>query len=95
MYKAVVPDIFTDPPATFNTDKVMALIGSDYDEHLNAAFDNVMKQIDNYERNGSGWVMDQFVDLDVSIVTYAPFLRTTDSDDDSDDYDEENDGDEI
>ena len=95
MYKAVDPDIFTDPPATFNTDMVMGLIGSDYDEDLNVAFNNVMEQIDNYERNGSGWVMDQFVELDVSIVTYTPFMRTTASDNDSDDYDEENDGDEI
>ena len=39
IYKAVDPDIFTDPPATFNTDMVMGLIGSDYDEDLNAAFE--------------------------------------------------------
>ena len=95
MYKAVDPNVFTDLPATFNTDMVMGLIGSDYDEDLNVAFNNVMEQIDNYERNGSGWVMDQFVELDVSIVTYTPFMRTTASDNDSDDYDEENDGDEM
>ena len=38
-----------------------------------------------------GWMLDQFVELDVSIVTYTPFLRTTDSDDDSDDSDEDSD----
>ena len=56
MYKAVDPDIFTDSPVTFNTDMLAGLIGSDYDEDLNVAFDNVMKQIDNFERNGSGWI---------------------------------------
>ena len=96
MYNAVKPNVFTDPPTTtiFSTDMLAGLIGTDYEEDLNAAFDNVMGQIDNYDEwNVHGWVLDQFVELDVSIVTYTPFLRSTDSDDDSDDYD--SDGDEM
>ena len=46
-----------------------------------------MQQIDNYQCNGSGWVLNQFVELDVSIVTHAPFMGK-DIDDDDDDYDE-------
>ena len=45
-----------------------------------------MQQIDHYQRNGSGWVLNQFVELDVSIVTYAPFMGMN-IDDDDDDYD--------
>ena len=68
---------------------VVGLIGSDYEDDLKAAFENVMQQIDDYQHNGSGWVLDQFVELDVSIVMYAPFMGK-DIDDDDDDYDEEN-----
>ena len=53
---------------------VVGLIGSNYDDDLKAAFNNVMQQINNYQRNGSGWVVDQFVELDVDTVTYAPFM---------------------
>ena len=90
MYKSVDPAVVTDPPAVFNTDMVVGLIESNYDDDLKAAFNNVMQQIDNYQRNGSGWVLNQFDELDVSIVTYAPFMGK-DIDDDDDDYDEEND----
>ena len=68
---------------------VVGLIGSEYEDDLKAAFENVMQQIDDYQHNGSGWVLNKFVELDVSIVTYAPFLGK-DIDDDDDDYDEEN-----
>ena len=55
---------------------------------MKAAFENVMQQIDDYQHNGSGLVLYQFVELNVSIVTYAPFMGK-DIDDDDDDYDEE------
>ena len=35
----------------------------------------MMDQIDENQHNGSGLVLDQFVELDVNIATYAPFLR--------------------
>ena len=54
MYKPTDPDVVTDPPAVFNTDMVVGLIGSDYEEELKAAFEKVMQQIDEYQRNGSG-----------------------------------------
>ena len=68
---------------------VVGLIGSKYEDDLKAAFKNVMQQIDEQQRNGSGWVLDQFLELDVSIVTCTPWLR--DIDEDEDDYNEEND----
>ena len=68
---------------------MVGLIASNYEDDLKAAFNNVMQQIDNYQRNASGSVLNQFVELDVSIVTYAPFMGK-DIDDDDDVYDEEN-----
>ena len=32
MYKSVDPDVVTDPPALFNTDMVVGLIGSNYED---------------------------------------------------------------
>ena len=89
MHKSVDPAVVTDPAAVINTDMVVGLIGSDYEDELKAAFENVMQQIDDYQHNGSGWVLDQFLKLDVSIVTYAQFMGK-DIDEDEDDYDEEN-----
>ena len=88
MHKSVDPAVVADPPAVLNTDMVVGLIGSKYEDDLKAAFSNVMQQIDNFQRNGSGWVLNQFVELDMSIVTYAPFMGK-DIDEDEDDYDEE------
>ena len=88
MYKSVDPDVVTDPPAVFNTDMLLGLIWTNYGEELNAAYENVIEQIDEYQRNGSGWVLDQFLELDVSIVSCTPWLRNVNEDED--DYDEEN-----
>ena len=89
MHKSVDPAVVTSSPVVFNTYMLAGFIGSDYEDDLKAAFNNVMQQIYNYQRNGSGWVLDQFVELDVSIVAYAPFIGK-DIDDDDDAYDEEN-----
>ena len=45
MHKSVDPAVVTDPPAVFNTDMVVGLIGSDYEDDLEAAFNSVMQQI--------------------------------------------------
>ena len=49
-----------------------------------------MQQIDEYQRNGSGWVLDQFLELDVSIDTCTPWLRNINKDEyDNDEENEE------
>ena len=62
---------------------------TDYEGDLKAAFENVMQQLDDYQHTWSGWVLDQFLELDVSISTYAQFMGK-DIDEDEDDYDEKN-----
>ena len=54
MHKSVDPAVVTDPPAVFNTDMVVGLIGSNYEDDLKTAFNNVMQQIDNYQRDQGG-----------------------------------------
>ena len=75
MYKPSDPDVVTDPPAVFNTNMKMGVVGTNYEDELKAAFENVMQQIDEYQHCGSGWVLDELVELDVSIVTCTPWIR--------------------
>ena len=82
MYKPTDPSVVTDPPAVFNTDAIFGLIGSNYDSDLNSAFYILMQKIDEYEQNGSGWVIGEIVELDVSIITCNPWKRCIDSDGD-------------
>ncbi len=74
----------TDPPAVFNTDAVWGLIGSDYDEDLSAAFVDVMQQLDEFQRSGSGWVLDKFTELDVTIITCTSLKKVVKENDDYD-----------
>ncbi len=87
--KALNPSVETDPPAVFNTDAVWGLIGSNYEDDMNAAFDNVMRQLDEYQCNGSGWVLSEFVELDVTIITCTPWKNRKVAEDDEDDEDDE------
>ena len=88
MYKPADPDVVTDPPAVFNTNMTMGLIGTNYEDELKATYENVMRQIDEYQMIGSGQVLEQFVELDMSIITCTPSIR--DDNCVEDDYDEEN-----
>ncbi len=81
LYKAMDPSVVTDPPAVFNTNAMLGFIGSDYDAALNIAYGSVIKQLDEYQTKGSGWVLDKFVELDVTVLTYTPFRSNYDDDD--------------
>ena len=90
MYKPTDPDVVTDPPAVFNTCAVWGLIGTNYEEELKAAYEYVMEQIDEYQQDGSGWVLDELVEIDVSIVTCTPWIRDDNDGGDDEGDDEEN-----
>ena len=72
--KAIDDDVVTDPPVVLNTDPVMGLIGNNYGNDLEKALQNILEQIDNFEKNGSGWITDKFLTLDLKIVTYTPWI---------------------
>ena len=72
--KAIDDDVVTDPPVVLNTDPVMGLIGNNYGNDLEKVFQTILEQIDNFEKNGSGWITDKFLTLDLNIVTYTPWI---------------------
>ena len=43
LQKSVGPALVSDPQAVFNTDMVLGLIGSDCEDYLKAALENVMR----------------------------------------------------
>ena len=49
-----------------------------------------MQQIDEYNKNGSGWVLHELVELDVSIGTCTPCIRDDNAGGDDEGDDEEN-----
>ena len=72
--KAVDEDVVTDPPVVINTNSTMGLIGNNYDHDLNEAFQDIVEQIESFESDGSGWVVDKFQVLDLKIATSAPWF---------------------
>ena len=71
--KAIDDDVVTDPPVVLNTDPVMGLISNNYENDLDKIFQKILQQIDGFETNGSGWITDKFLTLDLRIVTRTPW----------------------
>ena len=63
-------DVITDTPVVLHTEPKM---GTNYEQKLSKALEEMMEKIDTFERNGRGWVVDKFLQLDLNIATYAPW----------------------
>ena len=68
-------DEITDPPVVLHTEPKIGLMGTNYEQELSKALEEMMKKIDTFERNGSGWVVDKFLQLDLNIATYTPWYH--------------------
>ena len=73
-------NVITDPPACFRSSPRLGLIGTDYKCELERVYEILLEQIDTYEKNGSGWNLKHFVDLDVNICTVNNPLGRDDED---------------
>ena len=91
-HKITNPDIISEPPPFFRTDP-----SPSYHKYSDKVWEIVKeqleKQIDNYERNGSGWVVSRLVSLDVSFNEMDDPLKPDRSKDTSDDEDKDKDED--
>ena len=76
-HKAVNPDAVTFPAPTFNTEPVVILAATDIQEVVEMFFANLFKQIDNYEKSGSGWVLHSLVALDLNLLRYKPLRASS------------------
>ena len=48
-------------------------MGTNYQQELNKALEEMREKIDTFERYGSRWVVDKFLQLDLNIATYTPW----------------------
>ena len=62
-HKANNSTILTEPHVTFRT-KVFTSFNTDHIDAMNSvAYNTLLQKISNYQSNGSGWVVDHFIDV--------------------------------
>ena len=81
--KAVNPEIVTDPAVYFHSHPVLLYTG-DLESNLQEAMETLLRKIDSYEQEGSGWVVDNLLALIVNVVTVDnPLSRNPRDNDDT------------
>ena len=70
--QAANPNVVTKPPMFFLTEPVSSTSGDPLELQLLVALRRLTHQIDTYEKNGSGWILDHFITLDIHIYKYNP-----------------------
>ena len=66
-HKASNPSVLSDPPPFFQSDPITSYRKYD-DEAWDIVKEQLEKQIENYECNGSGWVLSRLISLDVTFA---------------------------
>ena len=69
-YRASNSDEITSPHPTFNSDTAIVLPTTSLTNIFKVLYDNLMHQIDSFEQNGSGWVVQNLVHLDLNVGQY-------------------------
>lgn len=59
------PDL-TDPPVRFRSSVFSALDNSKVQDNLEEIYNQFLKQIETFQLKGSGWILDHFLDVDIS-----------------------------
>lgn len=65
---ATNPSKMTDPPVIFRSQTFASLDENDLEELLITAYDQIIDDIENFQRNGSGWILDNLVTLDLGEI---------------------------
>ena len=58
--------------AMFNGESVTLLLEGDFDEQFNNQIDLILKRLNEFVRNGSGWTVEKVLGLSVRIAAYKP-----------------------
>tara|TARA_B100000378_G_scaffold251896_1_gene226899 strand:- start:79 stop:1155 length:1077 start_codon:yes stop_codon:yes gene_type:complete len=77
LYKASNPSEVTNPPICFNTEPVIINGDTNLQDILEVFYSDLKQQIDLFETNGSGWVLQSLVYLDLNMIKFNP-LRARD-----------------
>ena len=83
--KSSNPDIVTEPPVSFATEPVAILLTTNLKDVIDVFYNDLIQQIDLFERNGSGWILKSLVCLDLNMAKYNPLnVNDEQSSDESD-----------
>ena len=63
--KANDPAVITEPSVVFRTEVFTSANVEDIDAISHAVYNELTQKIHDYQANGSGWVVDQFIDVDL------------------------------
>ena len=71
-HKAAETSVSTIPPIFFYTDVNSATDSSSILFQTKVILRQLWKQIDQFEKNGSGWVLSYFISLCVNLISFNP-----------------------
>jgi hypothetical protein len=67
----------TDPPVVLNTKPFRVLPDGDIDKILRHLHTDLLSTIDEYEMQGSGWILDELLRLQLTLLSYEPLRAST------------------
>ena len=63
--KSTSPGVEADPAVTFRSEVFNSIDTHELDSQFHVGYNQMILQIDEFQRNGSGWVVDHLQDLDL------------------------------
>ena len=76
-YKASNSNEITCPPPCFTSEPIVILPSTNVQNIVEKLYPNLIKQIENYQQNGSGWVLKSLVKLDINYLKYNPLRASS------------------
>ena len=69
--KANIPEVKTVPPVVLTTNPHTVYLATNLDSCLENVSEELFEMIEQYESNGSGWVLDHIARLDTNITSFS------------------------
>ena len=69
--KALRPNVITDPPIFFRTMPACTTQATELDYVLNNMYEHLWNQVEEFVRNGSGWVIQSLEHIDMQVCIYV------------------------
>ena len=54
--------------------KINESLNDEIEDGLNTSFDEIKEALEKWTHNGSGWIVDRVVGMDITITKYQPFM---------------------
>ena len=71
-YKPSNANEMSNPPPNFNTEPAIVLTTTNVQDIVELFYKNLLHQVDEFERSGSGWILQSFIYFDLNFAKYKP-----------------------